>query len=55
MVGERSNFEEGVPKGALERLEVRMPVLVTNAGENPAHRMSKVFWARVVHPELVRT
>ena len=55
MVGERSNCEEGIPEGVLERLEVRMPVLVTNAGENPAHRLSKVFWARVVHPELVGT
>ena len=28
MVGERSSSREGIPKGILERLEVRMPVLV---------------------------
>ena len=55
MVGERSNIEEAISRGVVERLEVRMPVLVTNMGENPIHRLSKVFWARVVHPELVGT
>ena len=53
VVEERSQWGEAVPKGAVDRWEVSMPVSVTIRGENPLHHLTKVSWARVVLPGLV--
>ena len=37
VVEERSMRGEAVPKGAVDCIEVSMPVLVTIRGENPLH------------------
>ena len=55
VVEERSMRGEAVPKGAVDCIEVSMPVSVTIRGENPLHHLTKVSWARVVLPGLVGT
>ena len=53
VVEERSAWGEAVPRGAVDRTEASMPVLVTIGGGNPPHHLTKVSWARVVLPGLV--
>jgi|CZCB01.1.fsa_nt_gi hypothetical protein len=51
MVGEHCSGVEVLPKGKVELLQERMPVLVNEkTSENLVRRKPKVSWGRVVRP-----